>query len=178
MADTVIYAMYDDDEVLKEGAKKLVAKGVKVTDVFSPFPIHGIDPIIGVKNTRLGIMAFLYGLTGLTLATIGMYYFMVQDWPMNIGGKPSFTYLENFLAFVPISFEFTVLCAAHGMAITYLLKNKTIPGMPAENPDPRTTDDRFVMELRLSNNTSFKADELEKMLKGTGIVELDQKEIK
>jgi hypothetical protein len=178
MADTVIYAMYDDDEVLKEGAKKLVAKGVKVTDVFSPFPIHGIDPIIGVKNTRLGIMAFLYGLTGLMLATIGMNYFMVQDWPMNIGGKPSFTYLENFLAFVPISFEFTVLCAAHGMAITYLLKNKTIPGMPAENPDPRTTDDRFVMELRLSSNTSFKADELEKMLKGTGIVELDQKEIK
>ncbi len=178
MADTVIYAMYDDDEVLKAGAKKLVAKGVKVTDVFSPFPIHGLDPIIGVKNTRLGIMAFLYGLTGLMLATIGMNYFMVQDWPMNIGGKPSFTYLENFLAFVPITFEFTVLCAAHGMAITYLLKNKTIPGMPAENPDPRTTDDKFVMELRLSENGGFKADELESMLKGTGIVELDQKEIK
>lgn len=178
MADTVLYAMYDDDEVLKAGAKKLVAKGVKVTDVFSPFPIHGIDPIIGVKDTRLGIMAFLYGLTGLTLATIGMNFFMVQDWPMNIGGKPSFSYLENFLAFVPISFEFTVLCAAHGMAITYLLRNKTIPGMSSESPDLRTTDDKFVMELRLSENGNFKAAELESMLKDTGIVELDQKEIK
>jgi hypothetical protein len=75
-------------------------------------------------------MAFLYGLTGLTLATLGMRYFMVVDWPMNIGGKPNFTYLDNILAFVPISFEFTVLCAAHGMAITYLLLNKTLPGMP------------------------------------------------
>lgn len=178
MADTVLYAMYDDDEVLKAGAKKLVAKGVKVTDVFSPFPIHGIDPIIGVKDTRLGIMAFLYGLTGLTLATIGMNFFMVQDWPMNIGGKPSFSYLENFLSFVPISFEFTVLCAAHGMAITYLLRNKTIPGMSSESPDLRTTDDKFVMELRLSENGNFKATELESMLKDTGIVELDQKEIK
>jgi hypothetical protein len=53
MADKVIYAMYDDDDVLKDGAKKLVAKGVKVAEVFSPFPIHGIDPIIGVRNTRL-----------------------------------------------------------------------------------------------------------------------------
>lgn len=178
MADTVIYAMYDDDEVLKDGAKKLVSKGVKVSEVFSPFPIHGIDPIIGVKNTRLGIMAFIYGLTGLTLATIGMRYFMIVDWPMNIGGKPNFSYLENILSFIPISFEFTVLCAAHGMAITYLLLNKTLPGMPASNPDPRTTDDKFVMELRTSENSNFSAEDLEKMLKETGMIEIDQREVK
>ncbi len=170
--------MYDDDEVLKDGAKKLVSKGVKVSEVFSPFPIHGIDPIIGIKNTRLGIMAFIYGLTGLTLATIGMRYFMIVDWPMNIGGKPSFSYIENILSFIPISFEFTVLCAAHGMAITYLLLNKTLPGMPASNPDPRTTDDKFVIELRTSENTKYSAKDLEKMLKETGMIEIDQREIK
>lgn len=178
MAEKVIYAMYDDDDVLKDGAKKLVAKGVKISEVFSPFPIHGIDPIIGIKNTRLGIMAFLYGLTGLLLATIGMRFFMVVDWPMNIGGKPNFSYLDNMLAFIPITFEFTVLCAAHGMAITYLLRNKTLPGMPAQNPDPRTTDDKFVIEIRLSENDKFTPDELEGMLKETGLIELDQKEIK
>lgn len=177
MAEKVIYAMYDDDDVLKDGAKKLVAKGVKIADVFSPFPIHGIDPIIGVRQTRLGIMAFLYGLTGTTLATIGMRYFMIQDWPMNIGGKPNETYLDNVLAFIPISFEFTVLCAAHGMAITYLLLNKTLPGMPASNPDPRTTDDKFVMELRLSENSQFSEEELHAMLNETGMIEVDQKEI-
>jgi hypothetical protein len=170
--------MYDDDEVLKNSAKKLVAKGVKISEVFSPFPIHGIDPIIGVKNTRLGIMAFLYGLTGLTLATIGMRYFMVVDWPMNIGGKPNFSYLENMLAFVPISFEFTVMCAAHGMAITYLLRNKTLPGMPAQNPDPRTTDDKFVMEIRLSENHNVTEAELDGMLQEIGYLELDKYEIK
>lgn len=177
MAEKVIYAMYDDDDVLKDGAKKLVAKGVKVAEVFSPFPIHGIDPIIGVKQTRLGIMAFLYGLTGLMLATIGMRYFMIVDWPMNIGGKPNGSYMDNVLAFVPITFEFTVLCAAHGMAITYLLRNKTLPGMPAQNPDPRTTDDKFVMELRLSENSQFTEAELHTMLNETGMIELDQKEI-
>lgn len=178
MSDKVLYVMYDDDHVLKDSAKKLVEKGVKITEVFSPFPIHGIDPIIGVKNTRLGIMAFLYGLTGLTLATIGMRFFMITDWPMNIGGKPNFSYLENILAFVPISFEFTVMCAAHGMAITYLLRNKTLPGMPAQNPDPRTTDDKFVMEIRLSENNKISEKELDKMLQEVGYLELDKKEIK
>ena len=145
--------------------------------MFSPFPIHGIDPIIGIKNTRLGIMAFLYGITGLTVATLGMRYFMVTDWPMNIGGKPNFSYLDNMLAFVPITFEFTVLCAAHGMAITYLLLNKTLPGMPASNPDPRTTDDKFVMEFRLSENSQYSETELLAMLNETGVIEIDQKEI-
>jgi hypothetical protein len=169
--------MYDDDDVLKDGAKKLVAKGIKVADVFSPFPIHGIDPIIGVRNTRLGIMAFIYGLIGTTLATVGMHYFMISDWPMNIGGKPNETYLDNVLAFIPITFEFTVLCAAHGMAITYLLLNKTLPGMPATNPDPRTTDDKFVMELRLSENAKYSESELLAMLNETGVIEIDQKEV-
>ncbi len=177
MADKVLYAMYDDDEVLKDGAKKLVSKGVKINEVFSPFPIHGIDPIIGVKNTRLGIMAFIYGLTGTTLATLGMRYFMIVDWPMNIGGKPNFSYLDNMLSFIPITFEFTVLCAAHGMAITYLLRNKTLPGFPAQNPDPRTTDDKFVIEIRMSENDKFSESDMENMLKETGFIELDQKDI-
>ena len=177
MADRVIYAMYDDDDVLKDGAKHLVAKGVKVEEVYSPFPVHGIDPIIGVEQTRLGIFTFIYGLIGLTLATVGMRFFMIVDWPMNIGGKPNFSYLENMLAFIPITFEFTVLCAAHGMAITYFIANRTLPGMKPQNPDPRTTDDRFVMELRASQNSKFSAEELESLVKETGIVEIEQKEI-
>lgn len=177
-SNVVFYAMYNDDEVLKEGARKVIAKGVKVAEVFSPFPIHGLDPILGLKETRLGIMSFIYGLTGLTLAIIGMNYFMIYDWPMNIGGKPSFSFLENMLAFVPIAFEFTVLFAAHAMAISYLIVNKTLPGMPAVNPDPRTTDDRFIMELRLDDNNQFTDKEIEALLMETGIVELDQKKIK
>ena len=73
-----IYAMYDDDATLLHGAEKLVSKGVRIKEVFSPFPIHGIDPVIGVRKTRLAICAFIYGLTGMSLAIIGMYYFMIS----------------------------------------------------------------------------------------------------
>jgi len=97
---------------------------------------------------------------------------------MNVGGKPNMSYMDNMLAFIPITFEFTVMCAAHGMAITYLLRNKTLPGIPASNPDPRTTDDKFVMELRMSENSKFSAEEIEGLLKTSGVVEIDQKEVK
>ena len=173
MSDKTIYAIYDDDYVLLESAKHLVDKGIHIRDVFSPFPIHGIDPIIGIEQTRLGIFAFIYGLIGLTLATYGMRFFMIVDWPMNIGGKPNFSYMENMLAFIPITFELTVLCTAHGMAITYFLRNKTLPGMKAKNPDPRTTDDKFVMEINAADAGMDEA-ALISELKATGAIEINK----
>ncbi len=169
-----IYALYNDDHVVYEGAKKLVKKGVKIKDVFSPFPIHGIDPIIGVRKTRLAICAFIYGLTGMSLAILGMWYFMIEDWPMNIGGKPNFTLLQNLPAFVPVIFEITVLCTAHGMILTYFLRNETLPGMKAKNPDPRTTDDMFAVEIELDHQP-LTEDELVAYLKETGAVEINKR---
>lgn len=171
----VFHVMYDDDDTLKGAASQLVQQGIRIKDVFSPFPIHGIDPIIGIKRTRLAIAAFMYASTGTTLALLGMWYFMIQDWPMNIGGKPSFSLIENLPAFIPVTFEFSVLCGAHGMAITYLLRNGTLPGMPASNPDPRTTDNMFVMEI-IADDNGMTADELESAIKQTELVELSIKE--
>ena len=162
---------------LKDGARHLVANGIKVSDVYSPMPIHGIDPIIGVQPTRLAITAFLYGITGTMLAVIGIRYMMILDWPMNIGGKPNFSLYENMLSFVPIFFEFTVLCAAHGMAITYLIRNRTLPGMPPRNPDPRSTDDKFIMEVKLSENTQMDHNEIAKLIKDTNFIEIEEKNI-
>ena len=170
----IIYAMYDDDAVLYDGAKKLVSKGIKISDVFSPFPIHGIDPIIGVRQTRIAICGFIYGLTGMMLALTGMWYFNINDWPMNIGGKPNYTMLQNIPSFIPITFELTVLCTAHGMAITYFLRNKTLPGMEAKNPDPRTTDDKFVMQINL-DEVSMEEEAIVGELKSTGAIEITKR---
>lgn len=168
-----IYAMYDDDATLLHGAEILVSKGVHIKEVFSPFPIHGIDPVIGIRKTRLAICAFIYGLTGMSLALIGMYYFMIQDWPMNIGGKPNYYMYQNIPAFIPITFEVTVLCTAHGMAITYFLRNRTLPGISAKNPDPRTTDDKFVMQID-PNEAGMDEEALISELKATGAIEINK----
>jgi len=174
MANKIIYATYDDDMVLLEGAKKLVAKGIHINDVFSPFPIHGIDPVIGIKQTRLAICGFIYGLIGLSLALYGMYYFMIYDWPMNIGGKPIDYFYQNIPAFVPISFEFTVLLAAHGMALTYFIRNWTLPGIKARNPYPYTTNDKFVMEIH-PEDSDVSIEELTKQLNETGSIKVEER---
>ena len=171
----VFHVMYDDDDKLMAAAKQLVAKGIRIKDVYSPFPVHGIDPVIGIKRTRLAIASFMYAMTGTSLALFGMWYFMINDWPMNIGGKPSFSLIENLPAFVPVTFEFSVLCGAHGMAITYLLRNGTLPGMPATNPDPRTTDDKFVLEI-LTEENDMDAAGLESAVNGTDVMEVSIKE--
>ena len=173
MANKVIYVMYDDDGVLKDGAKKLVSKGIKIADAFSPFPIHGIDPVIGIRKTRLAVCAFIYGLSGMLLALVGMYYFMIQDWPMNIGGKPNENWLQNMPAFVPIMFELTVFFTAHLMVWTYWAINGLYPGRKAMNPDPRTTDDKFMLEISADHDK----DALISLLKETGAIELKEEQI-
>lgn len=174
MANKIIYATYDDDMVLLEGAKKLVDKGVHISDVFSPFPIHGIDPVIGIKQTRLAIASFIYGLIGLGMAIFGIYYFMIVDWPMSIGGKPNEMLYQNITAFIPIIFEFTVLLAAHGIALTFLIRNWTLPGVEAKNPYKYTTNDKFVMEIHPNENEMSVA-ELSNHLNETGSIKIEER---
>lgn len=174
MTDKKIYAIYDDDYVLLESAKHLVANGIHIRDVFSPFPIHGLDPVIGLKRTRIAITAFIYGMIGVSLALLGLWYMMIFDWPLNIGGKPNFSLFTNIPSFVPVIFEFGVLCAAHGMAITYLLRNWTLPGVIARNPYPRTTDDRFVLEIHPSDSKLSK-NEIIALIDETCVLEIDEK---
>ncbi len=177
MAEKIIYAYYDDDEVLVNGAEELVSGGVHVKDAFTPFPVHGLDEVLHVRQTRLAICAFLFGLTGLCLAFLGIWYFMIHDWPMNIGGKPSFSFVENMPSFIPVSFEFTVLCAAHGMAITFLLRSKYLPGLSPRNPDPRTSDDTFALKVLPAENHNISEDELKERLRNSGAFEIDERNV-
>jgi len=172
MSTVAIHAIYDDEEPLLATALELKSQGIKVKDVFSPFPIHGLDAVIGVPRTWIAITAFIYGLTGASLATLMMWYMMVSDWPTDIGGKPSFAYFMNVPAFIPITFESTVLCAGHGMAITYYLRCWMLPGVKAKNPDPRTTDDKFLMIVETKEENKSK---IESMLKNGGASEISFK---
>lgn len=154
----IIHGVFGDEEPLLEACKKLRASGIRIKDVFSPMPIHGLDSAIGLPRTRIAICAFIYGLIGCGLATLMMWYMMVHDWPNDIGGKPTWAYYFAVPAFIPITFECTVFCAAHGMALTYLLRCWLIPGAKAKNPDPRTTDDKFLILLDLNDEQAAKAE--------------------
>ena len=165
----VIHAFYNDDEVLVDAVKAVKAEHLHIEEVFCPFPVHGLDKAMGLAPTRLAITAFLYGVTGLSFAIWMTNYMMIQDWPQDIGGKPNFSWFTNMPAFVPIMFELTVFFAAHLMVITFYMRSRIWPFKEAENPDPRTTDDHFLMEIPVHDNE----EELTSLLKETGAVEIN-----
>ncbi|WP_339889759.1 DUF3341 domain-containing protein [uncultured Flavobacterium sp.] len=168
MMSKVIHAIYNDDDVLLDAVHKTRSAHHQIEEIYTPFPVHGLDKAMGLAPTRIAIASFLYGLVGLSVATAMMNFIMISDWPQDIGGKPSFSYLENMPAFVPIMFELTVFFAAHLMVITFYMRSKLWPFKQAENPDVRTTDDHFLMEVGIHGNE----DELVSFFKTTGAVEV------
>lgn len=168
-ASKVIHAIYNDDDVLMAAVKKVKAEKHHIEEIYTPFPVHGLDKAMGLAPTRIAIASFMFGCLGLTVSIVMMNFIMIEDWPQNIGGKPSFSYLENMPAFVPIMFEMTVFFAAHLMVITFYLRSRMWPFKKAENPDPRTTDDHFLMEIAVHNNEK----ELSELLKETGAIEIN-----
>ena len=172
MASKVIHAVYNDDDILMHAVKKVRAAHHHIEEVYTPFPVHGLDKAMGLEDTRIAITSFMYGCLGLTVAITMMNYIMIEDWPQDIGGKPSFSYLENMPAFVPIMFELTVFFAAHLMVITFYLRSRMWPFKKAENPDERTTDDNFLMEVGVHGNEN----ELKALLVETGAIEVTVKD--
>ncbi|MFS4418718.1 DUF3341 domain-containing protein [Maribacter sp. 2307ULW6-5] len=169
MASRVIQAFYNDDDVLMHAVKKVKAAKYHIEEVFCPFPVHGLDKAMGLAPTKLAITSFLYGCLGLAVSIWMMNYIMIEDWPQDIGGKPSFSFIENSPAFVPIMFELTVFFAAHLMVITFYLRSRLWPFKEAENPDVRSTDDHFIMEIEVTDNEEA----LKELLAGTGAVEIN-----
>tara|TARA_B100000242_G_C42973284_1_gene451654 strand:- start:464 stop:979 length:516 start_codon:yes stop_codon:yes gene_type:complete len=171
MSIKTIYGIFDDEEILLKSVREIRSNNINIKEVYTPFPVHGLDKELGLKETRMAITAFIYGCIGITFAGLMIFNIMIIDWPMNIGGKPNFTFYHNVPSFVPVMFECTVLFAAHLMSITYLIRCGLFPGAKSENPDPRTTDDKFLIELEIDGSTKKVKDLLSK----TGASEINEK---
>jgi len=170
MATKAIHAIYNDDDILLQAVKKVRDAHYHIEEIYTPFPVHGLEKAMGLADTRIAITSFMYGIVGLAVSIIMMNYIMIEDWPQDIGGKPSFSYIENMPAFVPVMFELTVFFAAHLMVLTFYMRSKLWPFKKAENPDVRTTDDHFLMEVEVANND---VEQLSKFMFNTGAVEVN-----
>jgi len=172
MSDVKNYVLgvYDDEDVLLHAVGKIRGAGIKIQEVYSPFPVHGLDEELGYKRSRLPIAAFMFGALGTTLALVMQVWMLGIDWPMIIGGK-------NFVAlpdFVPVTFELTVLLAAFGMVGTFLVSSDLKPWKDPNLLDIRITDDKHVMAIDLGSNSTVAAD-IQKALKESGAVEVNEK---
>jgi len=169
----VLYGLYDDEEILLDAVRRAKEDHLDIMDVYSPFPVHGLDEILGLTESRIHIAGFIYGLIGCLSAFLFMTWVFTRDWPIIFGGKPYF----SALSFIPITFEVTVLFASVGMVVTFY----TICGMGpgADNPtlDDRITDDKFCIAFDVDDADYTKQLALRRFLNETGAEEVNIKSI-
>ncbi len=173
MADKkYLVGIFEDEDVVMDAVSKIRGSKIKIHEVYCPYPVHGLDSALGYERPRMGVSAFLFGITGTTLAFLITFWTMGIDWPMNIGGKNFFPFPTN----IPIVFELTVLLASFGMAFTFFFTEGLAPSAKPIIFDLRSTDDKFVMAIDMGKN-SISESEISDILKSTGASEVNVKEI-
>lgn len=166
----IVYGLYGDEEDLLRAVKSARDKHLEIMDVYTPFPVHGLDPLLGLSESRLHIAGFIYGMLGTLTAFLGMTWIFTKDWPIVFGGKPYW----SVPAFIPIVFEVTVLFAAIGMTVTFYVVNGLGPGVVNPTIDLRITDDKFCIAF---DQSEVDASEAEAFLRNSGAEEVHSKTI-
>lgn len=153
---------------LYHAAEKIRDAGYSRWDVYSPFPIHGMDHAMGLKKSWLSALVFFGGLSGLTIAVILTFYPSSIEYPLIVAGKP-----VNFFtvpAFFPVMFELTVLLSAFTATFGMLALN----GLPRWNHPmfnwdtfKKVSDDGFFIAIE-SVDPKFDEKDTQAMLEGMG----------
>lgn len=147
-----------------EAAKKTYAAGYRKLNAYSPYPIHELWEAIGVKKTILPVLIFFGGLIGGLGGFLMQYYILVIDYPINVGGKPMSIY--SWPAWIPITFECTILGAAITAVVSMILLNRLPqPYHPVFNV-PRfalASRDRFFLAIK-SDDEKFNYEETKQFM--------------
>lgn len=169
-----ILAEYRDVNAIMKAAAGVRQAGFTRWDVYSPFPIHGIDAVMGIKPTILPWLVLGGGLTGLATAFGLQWFCNAFDYPFLISGKP----FISLPAFIPVMFELTVLFSALTAVFGMLMLN----GLPLHyNPllkserFRRVTTDRFFIAIDASDPKFEEADTTE-LLKSLGSIVVERVE--
>jgi hypothetical protein len=145
-----VVGCFEEEAVLFSAVKKVRSSGYKIHDVYTPMAIHGLDRALGLRDTSLHTAGFIYGLTGTATALCGIGWVFTSDWPLNFGGKPHLA----LPAWIPITFELTVLFSSIGMFLTFCYLCQLAPFAKKHHFNLRSTDDLFVMVIECTPKTN------------------------
>lgn len=164
---TFVVGCFDDEQVLFPAVKKTRLAGYKIHDIYTPFAVHGLDHAMGLRETSLHTAGFIYALCGTSTALGSISWILTKDWPLNFGGKPHFA----LPAWIPITFELTVLFSAVGMVLSFCYLCQMAPFVKKHHFHARATDDLFVMVIETTGKTNI--DELKAFLSNNGAKEVN-----
>lgn len=167
MGPTRFRASFPAPGLLLEAVKRLKQDGYRVIDTYTPFPVHGMDEAIGLKPSRLPRACLAFAVLGLAIALGVQIWTSAYDYPLIVGGKP----LVSLPAFVPVSFELTVLLAGLGVVASLFVVSGLRPKFKVPNLHPGVNDDRFVVAAEIRAGASFV--EVSSMLADLGALETE-----
>lgn len=171
MSRSFLIATFSDADRLVDAVYVVRRESFRVHDVYAPYPVHGLDAAMGIRRTRLPFVTLLAGLLGLTFAITLQFYANVLDWRLNVGGKPD----NSTLAFIPITFELTVLVGALTTVAALFLRARLYPGKREQLAVEGVTDHLFALVLRRPD-TSSAAQRADQLLIGCGATKVEEKE--
>jgi len=171
MSKEVLYGLYNDEEDLLHAVHAAHDAHLDIMDVYTPFPVHGLDDAMGLDESRLHIGGFIFGALGLLTAFLGMTWIFTADWPVIYGGKPYW----SVPAFIPITFELTVLFAGIGMTVTFYIICGMGPGVINKTLDDRITDDKFCIAFDTHDFEDTGLDKIKEFFSSTGASEVNIK---
>lgn len=157
--------LFDQERRLLDALTECRRRGVAVLDAHSPYPIHGIDELLGIQRSKLTLVCFFGGLVGLSLGLYFQYWSSATDWPLNVGGKP----FDSLPAFVPVAFELTVLFGGLATALMLLVRSRLWPGKKRFRAIPGVTDDRYALVIE-ERTAALPPDELPELFRLHGAV--------
>ena len=166
-----ILAEYEKPADALHAAEAVREAGFCRWDVYTPFPVHGMDQAMGLKNSKVGWFSFIGGLTGYTTGMVMIWFMNALDYPIIVGGKPMFS---PFGAFPP-SYELTILLGAFGALFGMLFLNR-LPRLhhPLLKHErfKLATHDRFFIVIE-TDDPKYSAEETRKLLESTGSTRIE-----
>jgi len=161
-----IMAEFETPADILHAAEKVNSQGFRNWDVFTPFPIHGMDRAMGIRNSKVGWFSFLGGVTGYTTGMLIIWWMNAVDYPIIIGGKPMFS---PFSAFPP-SYELTILFGSFGALLGMLFLNR-LPRLHhpllKNKRFALVTHDRYFLVIE-TDDAKYSETETRKLLEGLG----------
>jgi len=161
-----VLAEFESPAHLLQAAEKVRDKGFKHWDTHSPFPIHGMDKAMGLKDSKLGWIVLCTGTLGVAGTHLLQWWSAVYAYPMVISGKP----LNSYPAFIPVTFEGGILLSAFGAIFGMLAINK-LPrlyhALFTSQQFKRATDDAFFISIE-SKDPQFNLEDVQVLLSSLG----------
>ncbi|MHC5010311.1 MAG: DUF3341 domain-containing protein [Planctomycetota bacterium] len=147
MSRRTLVAVFEHEKDLIGALREVRASGQELVEVYTPYPVHGIEHEMGMRRSRLPWACLVFGLIGLAGGLLLQIWTSAVDWPINVGGKP----LNSLPAFIPVTFEFVVLFAGIGSFLAFLIAGRFRPGRRVRVPVDGLADDRFAIVVAESN---------------------------